>query len=103
MGASDFIIMPSLTEGFGFVAAEASSIGVPVIVTKNTSLTEVVDKRNSILVNQRDSRELTNAITTLVENNEVRNRLSKNKTFQSWKEVANSYEKIYKNILTQRR
>lgn len=40
--ASDAVIVPSLSEGFGFSAAEACLLGQPVIVSKAASLPEVV-------------------------------------------------------------
>ncbi len=38
------VVVPSLTEGFGFSAHEASQLGKPVIFSDNTSLAEVVQK-----------------------------------------------------------
>ena len=38
---ADAVVVPSLSEGFGFVAAEACAMGRPVIVSDNASLPEV--------------------------------------------------------------
>ena len=99
IGASDFVIMPSLSEGFGFVAAEAASVGVPSVVTAGTSLPEVVEKnRHAIHVKPRNSFELANAIIRLATDPALRKKLSKPKVFKNWKETADEYEKVYQSI-----
>ena len=45
-GAAEFLIYPSLYEGFGLPPMEAMGCGCPVIVADNTSLTEVVKDTN---------------------------------------------------------
>jgi len=40
--AADCVVVPSLAEGFGFVAAESCAMGVPVVVSDVDSLSEVV-------------------------------------------------------------
>ncbi|NCQ82196.1 glycosyltransferase family 4 protein [bacterium] len=37
----DAVIMPSLSDGFGLVAAEVSSLDVPLIISHTASLPEV--------------------------------------------------------------
>lgn len=45
VSAADCVCVPSLSEGFGFCAAEACAMGKPVIATDNASLPEVVGGR----------------------------------------------------------
>lgn len=100
IGASDFLVMPSLTEGFGLAAAEAASIGVPVIATKDTSLTEVVEENvNALFVNPRNSQELSDAIVKLAKNKALVKKLSRGKKFKSWGEVAKEYIKVYQEAI----
>jgi glycosyltransferase involved in cell wall biosynthesis len=41
--AADVVAVPSLFEGFGFPVLEAFAVGVPVLATRNTSLTDFPD------------------------------------------------------------
>jgi glycosyltransferase involved in cell wall biosynthesis len=41
--AADCVVVPSLSEGFGYSAIEAASLGCPLIATRGHSLEEVVD------------------------------------------------------------
>lgn len=51
----DALVLPSLAEGFGLVAAEAGACGVPVVATATSSLPEIVaDGRTGILVPAQD-------------------------------------------------
>jgi glycosyltransferase involved in cell wall biosynthesis len=92
--------MPSLSEGFGFAVAEAASVGIPTIVTRGTSLTEVVEEnKNAIYVKQRDAKGLAQAIERLAADKKLRKKLSRMKRFKSWKEVASVYQKVYQNVI----
>lgn len=54
-GKSSVLVHPSLSEGFGYVVAEAMASGVPVIVTKNAGAADlVVDGQNGFVVPARD-------------------------------------------------
>jgi D-inositol-3-phosphate glycosyltransferase len=53
IAASDCVVVPSLSEGFGFTAAEACAMGKPVVASNVASLPEVVSGRY-ILVRPRD-------------------------------------------------
>ena len=48
---SDIVIVPSVSEGFGLVAAEVSALEHPLIVTKNASFPEVVSGKVVFLEN----------------------------------------------------
>lgn len=65
MKCADTVVVPSLSEGFGFVAAEACALGRPVIATDNASLPEVVSGK-TLLVPPRDETALADAMLRAV-------------------------------------
>jgi glycosyltransferase involved in cell wall biosynthesis len=62
------LAMPSLAEGFGLAAAEASACGIPVIATDTSSLPEIIGHQESgLLVPPREPDILAAAITQLLD------------------------------------
>ncbi|MBU1622047.1 MAG: glycosyltransferase family 4 protein, partial [Nanoarchaeota archaeon] len=59
--AADCVIVPSLAEGFGFSAAEACAMNVPIIASNTTSLPEVVSGKY-ILVPSKNSKAIAQAV-----------------------------------------
>ncbi len=59
--AADCVVVPSLSEGFGYTAAEACALGVPVVATNTTSLPEVVSGKY-VLVRPKSSEEIATAV-----------------------------------------
>jgi glycosyltransferase involved in cell wall biosynthesis len=98
IASSDFVVMPSLTEGFGFAAAEAAAVGVPVIVTKGTSLEEIIEHgKHGLHVRPRSSKELSQAILRVAGDRSLLRKLGRGKSFSSWKKVVKHYETIYEH------
>ena len=65
----NMLVMPSLSEGFGLVAAEAMACGVPVIATNTSSLPEIVTHQETgLLIPVEDPAALSEAITNLLDN-----------------------------------
>ena len=76
---SKLVVVPSLTEGFGFSAAESSFFGKPVIATNIGSLPEVIkDKETGILVDPANPRALAEGIEYLFPNHNLIKKFSKN-------------------------
>jgi len=76
------LVLPSVTaasgdaEGLGLVLLEASASGVPVIGTRHGGIPEVViENESGILVAERDSKMLAEAIEALVSNGPLQRRL----------------------------
>ena len=62
---ADLVIMPSRTEGFGLVALEALSAGLPVLVSHNSGLRVALEKvtfGRNVVVNSEDPAEWAKAI-----------------------------------------
>ncbi|HEY6420951.1 MAG TPA: glycosyltransferase family 4 protein [Candidatus Binataceae bacterium] len=68
-GRASVLVHPSLTEGFGYVVAEAMACGIPVITTYNTGAAELIrDGENGYLVPPGDSSALADRILHLHRN-----------------------------------
>jgi glycosyltransferase involved in cell wall biosynthesis len=82
------VIVPSLTEGFGYAALEANQLGIPVIYSDNTSLEEVVSYGKPFRNGSPAS--LSNVIkTSIIDNNWQLKKLRWNNTKQLelWKNL----------------
>ncbi|MEX2104007.1 MAG: glycosyltransferase family 4 protein, partial [Bacilli bacterium] len=80
--SADIFCAPSIiakdgdAEGLPTVLIEAGSSGLPVVSTRVSGIPEVIlDKRTGLLVNQRNSDELAEALTTLLKSSELRMRM----------------------------
>ncbi|MBI2140950.1 glycosyltransferase family 4 protein [Candidatus Woesearchaeota archaeon] len=59
--AADCVVVPSISEGFGYTAAEAAAMGKPIVASNTTSLPEVVSGKH-ILVEPNNSMEIADAV-----------------------------------------
>jgi D-inositol-3-phosphate glycosyltransferase len=94
IAASDCVVVPSLSEGFGFAAAEACAMDRPVVVSNAASLPEVVSGKY-ILVEPGHPEAIAKAVAS-VYNSELRG--SSKKTF-SWNTCVDSYLKVYNKLV----
>ena len=66
---SSVLVHPSLSDGFGYVVAEAMASGIPVVVTENTGAADlVVDGENGFVVGLRDVEGLRERLLFLANN-----------------------------------
>lgn len=73
MAAMDVVVIPSLLEGFPMVTLEAMAMGKAIVATAIDGITEqITDGVEGLLTPPRDSRALTQAITTLATDRERR-------------------------------
>jgi D-inositol-3-phosphate glycosyltransferase len=92
--ASDCVIIPSLSEGFGFTAAESVAMQVPVIATDNASLPEVVSGK-FLLIPPKDKDEIAKAIGKIYDKKYNKTNI---KRFE-WSETVKNYIDLYEVLL----
>lgn len=92
--AADCVIVPSLSEGFGYTAAEAAAMGKPIVASNTTSLPEVVSGKH-ILVEPRNSGEIADAVISIFHGKCHKTAL---KRFTIEENVSN-YSKVYEDLL----
>lgn len=100
--AADLFIMPNIKvkgdmEGFGIVAIEASSLGIPVIATGIEGIKDaIIDKSNGILLEELDAKAYIKTIKLFPRNTEKYKAFSKQcKKFtlkhNAWDRIINQY------------
>jgi len=94
IAASDCVVVPSLSEGFGFTAAEACAMGKPVVASNVASLPEVVSGRY-VLVEPRNPEAIAEGVEKVYKG-EVGS--SEQKVF-SWDKCVDGYFKVYENVM----
>ena len=103
--ASDFFLLPSLTEGLPLSVLEAMSAGKPVVATRVGGIPELVeDGKHGLLVPVDDPDTLARAIEKLAKDSQLRERfgqagLDRVTTEFSFEEMTAKYERLYEGLL----
>lgn len=96
-------VYPSLYEGFGLPPLEAMACGAPVIASRIAAHVETLGA-HAHLVEPTDERALAQVITTLLENQNERNRMSQSGIEHaaqfSWEKTAKLTLEVYEGLLT---
>jgi glycosyltransferase involved in cell wall biosynthesis len=99
--SASLFVLPSFYEGFGIPPLEAMACGVPVIVSDNSSLPEVVGGA-AIKVKAEDTKALTANMLKILTDKKLAESLSKKGLKQaaklSWRSSAESLVKLLENI-----
>jgi glycosyltransferase involved in cell wall biosynthesis len=100
-GASLFVY-PSLYEGFGLPIVESMLCGTPVIAGNNSSMPEIVGDAG-LLINAEDTEELSEKMSWVLNDSELRSRLSETSLRQgelfTWQQTAAQTMAVYKNAI----
>jgi L-malate glycosyltransferase len=102
-------VLPSLWEGLSIVALEALAAGVPLVATNIPSMREIViDGVHGVLVPPRDPDALAAAILRVLDDGNLRTRISQAATEHARNRfdvgvAAERYEQLYRDIVTHER
>jgi D-inositol-3-phosphate glycosyltransferase len=94
LGAVDCIVVPSLTEGFGYCVAESCAMKRIVIASNTTSIPEVISGKY-ILVEPANSRQISKAVLNASKGNYINNNLKK----FTWNDCIKSYKELFEKYL----
>ena len=96
--AADCVVVPSLSEGFGYNVVEANAMGVPVVASNTASIPEVISGKY-ILVPPKKPDAIAEAVISISRGAGIT--VSEKKVFD-WKMSLNGYLKIYEELLQKR-
>ncbi len=91
--AADCVVIPSLSEGFGYNALEANSIGTPLLASDAGSLPEVVSGKH-LFFKTKDVKDLVEKVTLVVKGEYNNTALKK----FNWDTCIESYSKVYSQL-----
>ncbi len=98
---ADLFVMPSISEPFGLAPLEAIGYGSPVLISKQSGVSEVL--KNCLKVDFWDVDEMANQISSVVSNDSLRDELHANALEElnrmSWQNAAVSLFGIYNHHL----
>ena len=101
--AADFLLFPTMYEGFPVAPMEAMSCGLPIIVSKESNMGEIIkDGVHGFVINERnpnlyiDKINRSNKDATLKQMGIECRRLAEN---YSWKKQSNKYYRLYNRLL----
>ena len=102
---SDVFVMPSVSEPFGIVALEAIQAGVPVIISRQSGVSEILE--NAFSVNYWDIQEIADVICNLLADRQLRCQLIDSGITEVskllWSNAAAEVRKTYLRVLTRER
>lgn len=87
---ADMYVFPTLSEGFAGSLLEAASFGVPIITTKASGFS---DDFSGIFIAEKNAEDIVKSVTFLLENREIRNKISKDIFSYAQKYDKDNFEK----------
>jgi glycosyltransferase involved in cell wall biosynthesis len=104
LAGSDAVVLPSREEGVSTVLLEAMALRVPVVATKVGGTIEILKNGEDALLVSPDPREIKDAVTRLLANNNLTRKLIEN-AYQrllnnyEWKIVLKKYLELYRQLM----
>lgn len=99
--AADLYVMPSVSEPFGLATLEAAAHGVPVIVSKQSGVSEVLE--NVMKVDFWDTPELANKIVNVLKRPVLGRTMSERTRLEvkklTWSDAAAAIEGVYADVV----
>jgi glycosyltransferase involved in cell wall biosynthesis len=103
MSAADFLVLPSMSEGYGLVILEALACGTPVIASHVGSIPEILISSDfGLMAPPGDSEALACAMLDAVEKPWDTKKLVAYARTNTWTERTQRFLQVYKNILGQK-
>lgn len=107
--SSDIFVMPNISvpgdmEGFGIVAQEAATAGLPVVASGIEGVLDALDdEKSGLLMHEQDSDEFSRTIVRLLNDDAYRRMFGDNARkytleHYEWASIAAQYEDIYKTL-----
>lgn len=102
--SADIFVLPSFKETFGIVFLEAMHYGLPIITTNVSAMPELIEEgKNGFLVPPGDSQALAKAISKLIENPDLIEKMGetgrkKVATSYYWEQTGFKFVKILENM-----
>ena len=102
LSATDVYVMPSVSEPFGISALEALENDVPIVISKQTGVGEVVN--NALKANYWDTDSIADSIYALLNYKTLKNTMVKecrrDLEHLSWETAASKLENLYNQLLS---
>jgi glycogen synthase len=104
LSRADLLVVPSRLEPFGIVALEAWHAGVPLVMSSRGGASEFVeDGVSARLVDPYDSRQLSQAIESLLDSRDLRRELIRSGRQEvakfGWSTLTSQYEREYERVV----
>jgi glycosyltransferase involved in cell wall biosynthesis len=90
---ADCVVVPSLTEGFGFTTAETCALGVPIVASRVGSIPEVISGKH-LLVEPGSPQAIADAVIRMARGEYA---WSDPKDF-AWERIVQQYESVYRSL-----
>ena len=94
LNVADAVVIPSLSEGFGYAAVESCMLGKTVVVTDAGSLPEVVFG-NVVMIKKADVQSITEGVSRAYKGESA---IIPRKSFK-WEDSLKEYDKVIKRVL----